>query len=725
MFSILMTYFKPDEIDKILCESNFIKTNKKIEYLNLSCAFDIESTSFYRSLENEEITTTTKQTNIDKWEKQATMYAWVFGINGKCIIGRTWAEFQTILYKVKEYYHLDENRRIIVYIHNLAFEFQFMRKLFNWLKVFSVEERKPVQCVTTEGIEFRCSYLLSGYNLENVGKNLHKYKVNKMVGDLDYTLARHSKTPLSDKEYKYILNDCLVVMAYIQECIEQENEDITKLPLTKTGYVRRYVRNCCLYEGSHKHNITKYKKYHNLMLSIPINSANEYKQLKRAFHGGFTHASCYYSGETIENVKSFDFTSSYPAVIISEQYPMSKGKLVTLESKQDFIEYLKKYCCLFDITFYELESTEDYEHPLSASKCKIEGKRLIDNGRLESCDKATTTITEQDFFIFLKFYKWKKIEIKNFRIYKKGYLPTDFVKAVLKLYWDKTTLKDVKGEEVNYLKSKEQLNSCFGMCVTDILRNDIVYNCNNDEWEKETQQDINKILQKYNLSKNRFICYQWGVWITAYAMRNLFTGIYECKYDYLYADTDSIKIRNYEKHLDYIKKYNENVKIKMYKALDHHGLSHDLIQPKTIKGKLKPLGVWDDDGFYKRFKTLGAKRYMVETDDYIKITIAGVNKGNGASFLCNGWNYTIKDKKEHKSPFKKFNDNLVIPDDSTGKNIHTYIDYEQQGILTDYLGNKANYYEESSTHLEKTSYSLSLSDEYIDYLIGIKTKKER
>ena len=284
MFSISTTYFKPDEIDKILCESDFIKTNKKIEYLNLSCAFDIESTSFYRSLENEEITTTTKQTDINKWEKQATMYAWVFGINGKCIIGRTWTEFQTILYKVKEYYKLNENRRIIVYIHNLAFEFQFMRKLFNWLKVFSVEERKPVQCVTTDGIEFRCSYLLSGYNLENVGKNLHTYKVNKMVGDLDYTLARHSKTPLSDKEYKYILNDCLVVMAYIQECIEQENNDITKIPLTKTGYVRKYVRNCCLYEGSHKKNVTKYKKYHNLMLSIPITSANEYMQLKRAFH---------------------------------------------------------------------------------------------------------------------------------------------------------------------------------------------------------------------------------------------------------------------------------------------------------------------------------------------------------------------------------------------------------------------------------------------------------
>ena len=34
------------------------------------------------------------------------------------------------------------------------------------------------------------------------------------------------------------------------------------------------------------------------------------------------------------------------------------------------------------------------------------------------------------------------------------------------------------------------------------------------------------------------------------------------------------------------------------------------ISPKTIKGETKTLGVWDFDGFYTDFKTLGAKRYI-------------------------------------------------------------------------------------------------------------------
>ena len=123
---------------------------------------------------------------------------------------------------------------------------------------------------------------------------------------MDYNLIRHSKTPLSEKEWGYIINDALVVMAHIQEEIERLG-DITKLPITKTGYVRNLCKEKCL-KGDNRFDYVK------LMRGLQL-SVDEYKQLKRAYTGGFTHANINYVDKIISNVHSYDFSSSYPAVI--------------------------------------------------------------------------------------------------------------------------------------------------------------------------------------------------------------------------------------------------------------------------------------------------------------------------------------------------------------------------------------------------------------------------
>ena len=64
--------------------------------------------------------------------------------------------------------------------------------------------------------------------------------------------------------------------------------------------------------------------------------------------------------------------------------------------------------------------------------------------------------------------------------------------------------------------------------------------------------------------------------------------------------------------MNYVKSYNKKVTEKLYQALKYHGLPLDSIAPKTIEGEPKPLGVWDFEGVYKRFKTLGAKSYIYD-----------------------------------------------------------------------------------------------------------------
>lgn len=669
-----------------------MKTVKKdkVCYYNIPCAFDIETTSFY-----------------DNGEKVGLMYIWQFGIDGRVFMGRNWNEFTELLDKLRNEFDINIENRLVIYVHNLAFEFQFIRKLFRWLNVFSIDSRKPIYATTCYGFEFRCSYLLSGYSLAKVGDNLTKYKCEKMVGDLDYSLKRHNKTPLTNDELKYCFNDIMVVMCYILERIEIDG-NITKIPLTKTGYVRNYCRNMCLYENkSHKKGGKKFKTYHEMIKSLSI-EVDEYKQLKRAFMGGFTHSNAINTNVVLNDVKSFDFTSSYPYCMISEMYPMSKGQIVEV-NENTFEKYLGLYCCVFDIQFTNLLPKVNYENYISYSKCFKCVNPVINNGRVVCCDLLWTTITNVDYDIIKRCYSWEGVKVANFRIYQRGYLPTQFVKSIIKLYQDKTQLKGVEGKEIEYMQSKEMLNSCYGMCVTDIARDEFVYN--NDTWEtiKPTNEKLQNELEKYNKSKKRFLFYVWGIFVTAYARRNLFTGIFEFGNDYIYSDTDSIKVINYNSHTEYINKYNELTQRKLQRACQYHGINMSELQPKTIKGDTKLLGIWDNDGIYDNFKTLGAKRYMYKQGNDYHITIAGTSKHLGSEYI-----------KSLNNPFDAFNDGLIIPPQFTGKLTHTYVDEIKQGVIIDYKGNAVNYTALSGIHLEQCEYNLGLASNYIDYLMGVK-----
>lgn len=660
----------------------------------MASVFDIEATSFY---------------NVEN-EKRATMYAWVFGLNGRCIRGRTWAEFLTTIDELVKFYNLSVDKRLIIYVHNLSYEFQWFKSYFEWEKVFSLDTRKPIYAITKNGIEFRCSYLLSGYSLKVLGDNLTKYKVSKMVGDLDYNLIRHSNTPLTEKEWGYILNDGLVVMAHIQEEIERLG-DITKLPLTKTGYVRDLCKEKCL-QGDNRWS------YNKLMRALQL-SPDTYHQLKRTYTGGFTHANICYVNRIISGVHSFDFSSSYPAVMLSEKYPMSSPIPTIIRDEEHFISCLNAYCCMFDCTFHNIRSKVSFENYISISRCIKSENFIINNGRVVEADMIKISITEQDFWIIKEMYAWDSIEVENFNRFYKDYLPKDLILTILELYKDKTELKGVEEKIVEYLVSKGMINAVYGMCVTDPCRDEIIYD--KDIWSTE-KANIENLIDKYNRNNQRVLYYPWGVWVTAYARRNLFTGILEFKDDYIYSDTDSIKVVNIENHKQYIEDYNRKVTEKINKCLDYYDIDISMATPKTIKGIPKPMGVWDYEGMYQRFKTLGAKRYMTETNGEISITIAGVNKSAGIKYLKYkyGDNTNIFNNFVENLEFPSHYDNNGIDENGSGKLCHTYIDGAIEGELIDYLGNKNNYQELSVVHMENTDYTLSLDDEFKKLLLGIK-----
>lgn len=199
--------YKPEEVMEVIYKIGYIKPykdNKKVEWFDIPMALDIETSSFK-----------------DGEHKYACMYIWTLSICGFIVQGRRWSELVQTFEQISQFYELNIYRRCVVYIHNLAYEFQFMRKYFVWDSVFALSPRKPIYGLTSLGIEFRCSYLLSGYSLARLAENIHSIKIRKLVGDLDYDKIRTWLTPLTDEELQYCINDVQIIIAYVFDLFEQ------------------------------------------------------------------------------------------------------------------------------------------------------------------------------------------------------------------------------------------------------------------------------------------------------------------------------------------------------------------------------------------------------------------------------------------------------------------------------------------------------------------------
>lgn len=677
------------EIAKLRKYDPSTKGIRIFSYYNIPASFDIE-------------TTQSKET------KQAFMYIWMLNVYGYSTYGRTWDEFSKVMKQLHTIMSLNGQTRLPIYIHNLGFESSFMLARTNPKDVFAVAKHNPLRWRTPLGFEFRDSAKLAGMSLEKVGEDLTEIKLKKMVGDLDYSKMRNSKTPLTEKELGYCLNDVRVLTAYIAEQIKQYGE-ITKIPMTNTGRVREYVREHCLYRTTKTGKKVRNKSFVGKMHDMTM-TPDEYSLIRQAYWGGFTHAGHMNCDKVFKNVHSYDFTSSYPAVMCSEMFPMSAGEYMEYKRWNDYYKDMNSGY-LF-IGMYELWNLDDskapWEHPLSASNCIQAEDIREDNGRVISAGHVVIICTSVDFEIIKNHYHCSAARLHQGYRYKADYLPREFIECILTMYGKKTSLKEVKGKEAEYNLNKAMTNCIYGMSGTDIVKGTVNYSIDDEDGWDYTKADLPERIRHYNNSKTKTVAFTWALFITAYARRNLFSGIDELKEDYIYADTDSVKYRNYEKHQKYFDEYNKNIDAKMERMCKNYKIDIEKTRPKTIKGKAKPLGHWNYEGYYQKFKTLGAKRYMVKQRGKYLITVAGVDKKLSTKYIA-------KTQKEAE-PFRYFEFGLKVPKGYSGKIAAKYSNHEASEVITDDYGNSELMKEKGFCYLEETEYCMSELQTYLQYL---------
>lgn len=651
---------------------------KRNKFDNTIYTFDIETTSYLildnKQLKADEYQKLTKKEQ-DRCIKKSTMYIWQFSINDIVYYGRTWEELKLFLNKLEDVVPF----RKFVFVHNLAFEFQYLKSYFRIEEVTARKSRKVMTALLKDyNIMFKCSYMMSNCGLKYLPK-LFNLPVEKKVGDLDYSLIRTSITPLTEKELSYCEYDCLVVYHYILNELKTY-ESVRNIPTTSTGKVRRELKNLVLKDFRYKRLVNK-----------AINTdPHIYNLLQQAFAGGYTHSNWIYTDEILKDIDSYDFTSSYPYILVTHRFPSTEFRRCYLKSVE---EMNKRICYLLVVKFKNIEC-KYYNNFISFSKCRNIRGGKYDNGRIIRAKELEITLTDIDFYFILDTHKCD-YEILESYYASYNYLPKQFIEFVLEKYVNKTKFKDVPDKEIEYQKEKNKFNSLYGMSVTNMIRDDVIFDDETKEW-KEEELTNEEIIKKLDAEKKAsFLSFAYGVWVTAYARNNLLRNVIKLDDKAVYMDTDSIKLLpNY--NINTINNYNIFVEKKIAFVSKQLKIDIEKFSPTDIHGKKHTLGVFEKDAHYDEFITQGAKKYAYKINDEIKITVAGVPK-TGAKAL---------------KSLNDFKDDFVFDFEYTNKNVLMYCEHQSPSELIDYLGNKTEVSDISGCCLIPTTYVLSKALEY-------------
>ena len=549
------------------------------------------------------------------------------------------------------------DKKLIIYIHNLSYDMSYLYPYL--IKLPGVEPNAKYQGIIEApnkflslvfgSYEFRCSYRLSGMSLEKWSKEMNAEHIKK-VGMYDYEKILYPDSELSEDEQDYDKFDVYSMRDCLYKQMKYFNDDLTTIPLTKTGYIRRTLRKSCFNDPHYK------KKY---FWDTKLTARN-YEYCLKSYSGGYTHNNRYWrdvlieAGKTyeyipnsgiyikVDKIKHRDFKSHYPTQqTCYKRFPIGRPQHVydyskmpfiytvddILQEKEEFTHFVKLL-----ITDCELRDPLCSMPFMQLSKCyQAQFKQKItDNGRILKASGSfimyVDTITLE---ILAEQYTIECAVLDVYRM-KNGPLPDCIINVVDKYFKGKSDKKalvhklteefgklDPKTIEAEFelMQEKAGLNSIYGCCCTQPLKDQLKI----DDIMKFsfrtkyiTEAEVEEGLESYYTGKNNFLPYQIGCVVTSLARLELYEFIKLVGYDHvLYADTDSLFYISTPEIEEKIEQKNAELKeAAHYVVLD--------------SGKKEYYNEFAAEPDCLAFKGLHSKCYGVVTSKGLEITIAGV-----------------------------------------------------------------------------------------------------
>ena len=662
------------------------RNRNKYFYYNYPCSFDIE-------------TTTLRSGELDYFREDgrpaALVYLCQFNIYGNVIMVRTQEDAIKIFDWLALYFICSRRRRLVIFDHNLGFEYSFFRDLWQLDpgKCFAIDIHHPVTLIFKNGLMLRDSFKMTNLSLQTLTKDWSR-KWFKNPEIMDYSLQRTPYTALDNDTLLYSALDVLSLSDAMEHFLAARGTGVWTNSPTSTSFIRADLKKKI---GIGIKERTKEQKQYQKTLARCRISPEIYSMLRRQARGGNTHANRKYTGQLIgdpagSGVVHFDITSSYPAQMVCyPEFPVHYWRPLDPDCSIDTVKLFEAggYCTLFDVVLIRPRLKDNIPVPyLPTYKCKtLKGSSLYsDNGRyLEGAEMLELTIFGIEWPIIEDHYDYDDVVILRGWYSLKGYLPDIVRRFVLDLYAKKTELKGLKGQEVEYALAKTYVNGVYGMSYTAILRDKCIFD--RQGIVQAPPADPEQELERYQKSTSYFMPYAWGAMVATLGRVYLQRMIDAVGYDnFLYCDTDSIFAKDPAGSRVKIRALEQD--IKAYQRQCGMELTY-----YDIKGRPHELGGIDEEPECC-FKSFGAKKYITVEDGELKCTIAGVPKAAGARIIGSPDNFKL---------------GMVFRGADTNKLCLWYNDDEGL-IVHDELGRPVRIY--SNVAMLPVNYILSLSDDY-------------
>ena len=541
--------------------------------------------------------------------------------------------------------------KTVIYFHNMSYDYTFLRqylfKVFGYpVKQLNTKPHYPISMEFANGIILKDSLILAQRSILKWAKDLG-VEHQKQVGKWDYDKIRNQGDKRTSDEDDYIECDVLAGVECLAEVMHYLKKNIYSIPLTATGIPREQVRIRGEKHGAHDAYVRMAPDWVDQLV------------FEDAYHGGYVHANRHFLEYTITElvegiVKCFDFSSSYPFCMLAFKYPCEAFRHRADCSAEYIFRNNDEYAYVFKFKAYDIK-LKDPTHPMPAlqySKCKKKINAVLDNGRILKADYVEIYLTDIDLEVIDRYYTYKTLDgqmnCQDVMVAAKDYLPRWFTDYVYECYKNKCELKG--GDPVAYAIAKTIINALYGMCVQKPVKENIIEDYETGDYKPDESFNYAEEYEKHVNRQTSILPYQWGMYVTSYAFRNLFE-LGECCETWLYSDTDSCYGINWD--MDKVNAYNDKCKA----LLRANG--YDAV---VINGREFWLGIAEhdpEDDTYKEFRFVGAKRYCGRhMDGSMKLTVAGVPK-DGVKCLNDDIN--------------NFTAGSIFSGTVTGKKMHAYI----------------------------------------------------